>query len=101
MATSRQTKAIKFPLPARTDDQKYAIADSIANSCMNLPADTVSDNRKFYFREVINSQVSIRGQRVSVAQAFQEDDALHITNLVLNRLTAPRLVATVANVEEV
>lgn len=88
-----------FPLPKLSEDKKYQIADVIVSTCVNLPADIIKENSRFYFREVINSPIRIKNQVVKVCDAFQEDDANHITNLVLQRLQAPSLFKSTANVE--
>lgn len=87
----------QFPITGLSDERKYTIADAIARNCNGLSPDVIKNHRNFYFRDVINSTIAINGTRVTVAQAFDEDTAMHITNLVLNRLSAPRLVKSVAS----
>lgn len=80
-------------------DTKYAIADAVASKCNNIPAEAIKTNSRFYFREVINSLIIINGKRDTIANMFVEDDAQHITNLVLQRLQMPKLTNSVASVQ--
>lgn len=91
--------AQSFPIIGISEDTKYDIADSIVKHCNNLSPDIVTNNSKFYFREIINSDIIINKTRISLAQAFDEETAMHITNLVLKRLQSPALVRTVASVD--
>lgn len=80
-------------------DTKYAVADAVASKCNNLSAEVVKANSRFYFREVINTLVIVNNKRATIADMFVEDDAQHITNLVLQRLQMPKLTSSVASVE--
>ena len=94
MSKTTPSRTVTLPLSARTDEQKYKVADAITRSCANIPAEVVEKHKAYYFRQIINSPVRVQGQVVPVSQAFIEDDAIHITNLVLSRLSAPTLFRT-------
>lgn len=74
-----------------SEDKKYAIADSIARNCAQLDPEVVEANSKFYFREIINSQIKVNNKVVKLCDAFLTDDATHITNLVIKRISIPKL----------
>ena len=79
-------------------ETKYIIADAIANS-FSIPAEAITDStRNYYFREVINAPISINGVQTTLAGKFEEEDAKHITSLVLRRLSTPTLRRRAVNI---
>ena len=63
-------------------EKKYRVADSMAPSFRNLA--TVERNSAFGV--VINSPIKLNGKQTTLKQAFSEEIATHITNLVLRRV---------------
>jgi hypothetical protein len=94
-----RTATVTFPLPTLTDEQSYAVADAIANTCAKLPSTTVANHRNYYFRQLINSDIIIKGQRIQVVQAFQEDDAKKVVGFALSRLEAGSILDKVPTLE--
>lgn len=94
------TAKIKFPLPSLTDEQSYKVADAIASTCTKLPPATIANHRNFYFRQLINSEIIIKGERIVVAQAFQEDDAKKVVGFALSRLEAGSILNRIPVMED-
>jgi len=63
-------------------EKKYRVADAMAGSLRNLS--TVERNKAFGV--VINSPIKLNGKQTTLNQAFSEEIATHITNLVLRRV---------------
>ena len=69
---------------------KYKVADSIAASIKNISAESVNSNYKMYFKDIIsNIPISLDGKTGSLESLLVEDDARHITSLVIRRLQTP------------
>ena len=64
------------------NEVKYQIADQLAAHFGHLK--TVARNSAFGV--VINAPIKINGVTTSLKEAFPEEDAIHLTNLVLMRL---------------
>lgn len=65
-----------------SNESKYQVADSMAPHFDNLR--TVERNRAFGV--VINAEIKLNGKMSSLKEAFSEEDAIHITNLILRRI---------------
>lgn len=66
-----------------SNQRKYDIADAMAGAFRNLA--TVERNKAFGV--IINAPIRLRTGKVSTLKnRFNEDDASHITNLVLRRV---------------
>ena len=77
---------------------KYAIADAVA-STYNVDPQWVEVNYKYIFGTILNNaQFRIKGKVYTIKEFCGEDDALHITSLVIRRLKG-RLIQT--NISEV
>jgi len=94
----RKPATVTFPLPVLTDEQTTIIADAIASTCATLPPATVEKHRNFYFKQLINSEVIIKGERIKVVQAFQEDDAKKVVGFALSRLEAGSILKNVPTI---
>lgn len=84
-----------------TDEKRFSIADTVAKT-FSIDYKAITPNtRKFYFREVINSQIKVNGQVTTLTEAFGVDEATNLTGIILNRLAmAPlRRVNAGMNVE--
>ncbi len=70
---------------ALSNESKYAIADAMAKDLKGHIAPVVLDgDRKVVFGIVINT---LNGEGKSLVDVFGEEQAVHITNLVIQRLT--------------
>ena len=63
-------------------ESKFAIADAMAPGLRTLS--TVERNKAFGV--IINSPIRLNGQLTTLKDALSEDDAFHVTNLVLRRI---------------
>ena len=81
-----------------TTEKKYQVADSIA-SAYNIDPSAIKSNYNFYFRELINAPISVKNKQVTLTDWLVDDDARHVTALVLKRLATPQLQRVVAKVE--
>ena len=83
-----------------TTEQKYEIADKLAAAYASAGATPaiVNESRSYYFGSIVNQAVTVKGKTVKLSDAYGEDDAIHITNLVIRRLCQVRaeMVGTVA-----
>ena len=61
---------------------KFAIADAMVPGLRTLS--TVERNKAFGV--IINSPIRLNGQLTTLKDALSEDDAFHVTNLVLRRI---------------
>ena len=71
-----------------SNEKKYEIADVMAASLPHLRA--VSRNAAFGV--ILNAQLRINGKQTSLKMAFSEEDAIHITNLVLKRVQGGQVI---------
>ena len=79
------TKSFK-PLSTET---KYLIADALASTYTSL-VDASDDVRRAVYADVINrARFTVKGNQYTLATFCSQDDALHITRLVIRRLTQP------------
>ena len=74
--------ATKFQILSNED--KYAIADKLAKAYASFKKDYVVNNHSSVFGVVINTENKI-GETLKAK--FGEDAAVHITNLVIRRLS--------------
>ena len=65
-----------------SNEVKYQIADIMSASFMHLNM----VQRNAAFGVIINAQIRVNGELTSLKMAFSEEDACHITNLVLKRV---------------
>jgi hypothetical protein len=63
-------------------EKRYRVADVMAPSFRNL----AKVDRRVAFGVVINSPIKLNGKQTTLNQAFDEEIATHITNLVLRRV---------------
>lgn len=69
-----------------TQEQKQTLADALASTFKVTPAD-VRANYKSWFAFVLNeAKFTVKGKSFTLKSYLAEDDALHVTNLVLRRL---------------
>ena len=79
------TKSFK-PLSLET---KYVIADALASTYDSL-VDADDNVRRAVYADVINrARFTVKGNQYTLATFCSQDDALHITRLVIRRLTQP------------
>ena len=79
------TKSFK-PLSTET---KYLIADALASTYTSL-VDASDDVRRAVYADVINrARFTVKGNQYTLATFCSQDDGLHITRLVIRRLTQP------------
>ena len=79
------TKSFK-PLSTET---KYLIADALASTYTSL-VDASDDVRRAVYADVINrAKFTVKGNPYTLATFCSQDDGLHITRLVIRRLTQP------------
>ena len=79
------TKSFK-PLSTET---KYLIADALASTYTSL-VDASDDVRRAVYADVINrARFTVKGNTYTLATFCSQDDGLHITRLVIRRLTQP------------
>lgn len=67
-----------------TNEAKYVVADAMAKDLKNHVAPTVLEDRKTLFGIVINT---MNASGKTLQDVFGEEDAIHITNLIIQRLT--------------
>ena len=67
---------------------KYELADKLAPHFENL----VLQDRRVVFGVVLNAQLRINGKLTSLKEAFSQEDAFHITNLVLCRIMQNKII---------
>ena len=67
---------------------KYELADKLAPHFENL----VNYDRRVVFGVVLNAQLRINGKLTSLKEAFSQEDAFHITNLVLCRIMQNKII---------
>jgi hypothetical protein len=81
-------------------ETKYAIADTVA-STFNVDPNWVEDNYKYAFGTILNNaQFRAKGKVYTIKDFCKnEDDALHITSLVIRRLRNRLIQRTVGEVE--
>lgn len=81
------TKSSLKPLSLET---KYAIADAIASTYDSL-LDASDGTRRAVYADVLNNArfATARGKVHTLATCCNTDDGLHITRLVIRRLTQP------------
>lgn len=85
-----------------TNENKFSIAQVIADMAVSngVTSTMVVNNRKFYFSDIINSSIVLNGKLVALKATFSEDDCLHITNLVIGKITnAPVSIGKPATVD--
>ena len=70
--------------PVLTNENKYVIADAMTKDLRTHIAPTVLEDRKALFGIVINT---MNASGKTLQDVFGEEDAIHITNLVIQRLT--------------
>ena len=79
------TKSFK-PLSTET---KYLIADALASTYDSL-VDADDNVRRAVYADVINrARFTVKGNQYTLATFCSQDDGLHITRLVIRRLTQP------------
>ena len=79
------TKSFK-PLSTET---KYLIADALASTYDSL-VDADDDVRRAVYADIINrAKFTVKGNQYTLATFCSQDDGLHITRLVIRRLTQP------------
>jgi len=62
--------------------KKFTVADAMAPAFSNL----VATDRNVAFGVIINATIKLNGKQTSLKQAFSEQDAIHVTNLILRRV---------------
>jgi hypothetical protein len=67
-----------------TNENKYVVADAMTKDLKSHIAPTVLDDRKVLFGIVINTT---NANGLTLTDVFGEENAVHITNLVIQRLT--------------
>lgn len=63
-------------------EKKYRVADAMAGAFRNL----ATVERNLAFGVVINAPIKLNNKQTTLKQAFSEEIATHITNLVLRRV---------------
>ena len=67
---------------------KYELADKLAPHFENL----AHRGRGVAFGVVLNAQIRLNGKLTSLKDSFSPEDAFHITNLVLCRITNNKII---------
>ncbi len=80
-----------------TEDKRFVLADMIAKTCKKPSEGSLASNRNYYFGQVINQPLKINGEVTSLATRYDEETSMHVTNLVLNRLSTTDLFANTAD----
>ena len=80
----------KFPFKPLSLETKYAIADAIASTYDSL-LDASDGTRRAVYADVLNNArfAATGGKVYTLATYCSADDGLHITRLVIRRLTQP------------
>lgn len=93
----RQPKKVSL-----TEEKRFALADMIAKTCNKPSAEALNANRKYYFGQIINQPLRINGEVTSLSARYEEETAMHVTNLILTRLSTTDLFSatTTLSVEE-
>lgn len=96
MATKTKTK-VSLP-----EEKRFQLADMIAKTCNKPSADSLNANRKYYFGQIMNQPLRINGEVTSLSARYDDETAMHVTNLILNRLSTTDLFSATAtlSVEE-
>lgn len=92
MATKTNKKA---SLP---EEKRFQLADIIAKTCNKPSADALNANRKYYFSQIINQPFRINGEVTSLSARYDDETAMHVTNLILTRLSTTDLFSTTASI---
>ena len=80
------TQSTFKPLSTET---KYRIADALASTYTSL-VDADDNVRRAVYADVINrARFTVKGNQYTLATFCSQDDGLHITRLVIRRLTQP------------
>lgn len=67
---------------------KYNLADQLAPHFENL----VVQDRRVAFGVVLNAQLRLNGKLTTLKDMFSQEDAFHITNLVLCRIMQNKII---------
>ena len=76
-----------------SNEVKYSVADIMSANLKHL--NTVQ--RNVAFGVVINTQIRVNGKMTTLKEAFSEEDAIHITNLVLRRISNNKIIVVDVN----
>ena len=84
---------------ALTEEKRFEFADKMAKTCRKPTEQSLASNRNYYFGQIINQPIRIKGVVTSLADRYDEETAMHITNLVLNRLSTTDLFANTPSLD--
>ena len=86
-----------------SENSRYALADQLASTYKAIDPNKIDAHRHYYFGQVINGKFSIKGEVTSLAERYDQETAMHVTNLVLSRLSTPALernIGAIVDIEE-
>lgn len=92
MAT-KTNKKVSLP-----EEKRFQLADMISATCDRPSADALNANRKYYFGQIINQPLRINGEVTSLSARYDDETAMHVTNLVLTRLSTTDLFSATVSI---